>query len=69
VGEGACECEAVGALFGVQAEHEEGGVVFEGEELEGCEVFVSMGLEGKSGVELYWTYMRRRRRGGCHSSW
>jgi hypothetical protein len=32
---GADEGEAVGALFGVEAEDEEGGVVFEGEEFEG----------------------------------
>lgn len=32
---GADEGEAVGALFGVEGEDEEGGVVFEGEELEG----------------------------------
>lgn len=34
---GADEGEAVGALFGVEAEDEERGVVFEGEEFEGWE--------------------------------
>jgi hypothetical protein len=65
---GADEGEAVRALLGVRGEDEEGGVVFEGEELEGWKYTSVRVLEQRDKTRLREAYRKHPRRGGCRSS-